>query len=56
MFNLTKSETLSGVEYWMSEIERCAPERTTIVLVGNQCDNEMDRKISHSEASVLKSL
>ena len=50
VFDLTNRKTFAGLSQW---IEDCREYCTLLVLVGNKCDQTLQRVVSHQEASVF---
>ncbi len=49
VYDVTDSDSFENVKNWMSEIEKYANENVCILLVGNKCDVDARRKVTHAE-------
>ncbi|KAF3918981.1 hypothetical protein ABW20_dc0109207 [Dactylellina cionopaga] len=52
VYDITRKETLSHVQHWLSDIKSLGEPHISIVLVGNKCDLSDRRQVSSSEAEL----
>lgn len=52
VFDLTKRQSYSHVDYWLEEIKKCASSDVSVILVGNKCDAFENRQVQQ-EAAVM---
>jgi hypothetical protein len=55
-YDVTDRETFKHVEIWLKDIEHYANENSVVFLVGNKCDEESKRQVSHAEAEVSRDI
>ena len=50
VFDITDKQSFEdAVNYWFGEIKTSCPPQTQILLVGNKCDLEINRKVTREE-------
>ena len=49
MYDITNIETFSSIKGWINSIEEIKPKGFPIILIGNKCDLESERKIPKEE-------
>ena len=49
LYDISKRESFESVNKWIKSINDVAEEKISIVLVGNKCDLEEDRKVTKEE-------
>ena len=49
VYSIADEKSFENVNKWMSQVHTRAPVDVKILLVGNKCDLESDRKISYEE-------
>ena len=49
MYDITNIETFSSIKGWIKSIEEIKPKGFPIILIGNKCDLESERKIPKEE-------
>jgi len=50
VYDITKKESFENIDKWISDIKSAAEENLSIILLGNKCDLEDQRKVSKEEA------
>uniref|UniRef100_A0A6B2LRE6 Uncharacterized protein n=1 Tax=Arcella intermedia TaxID=1963864 RepID=A0A6B2LRE6_9EUKA len=50
VYDITNLESFVNIPKWLGEIDRFASDGVVILLVGNKCDMEMERKVMTQEA------
>ena len=53
VYDITDRDTFDNVNNWISEIRTYADSKVGVLLVGNKCDNEGDRKVTYEEGASL---
>ena len=53
VYDVTDRDSFENVRQWMHEIERFANPGVCKILVGNKCDMEEIRKVTHDEGAEL---
>jgi small GTP-binding protein len=53
VYDITDRDTFENIRNWVSEIKEYADAKVSLLLVGNKCDNEEDRKVSFDEGKQL---
>lgn len=53
VYDITDRDTFENIRNWVSEIKEYADSKVSLLLVGNKCDNEDDRKVSFDEGKQL---
>lgn len=51
VFDLTDQESFDKLEWWHDQIKNNAEKNCVMIIVGNKCDLEEDRIISHETAT-----
>ena len=51
VYDITDLESFENVKNWMSEIEKFANENVCILIVGNKCDMDAQRKVTHAQGA-----
>jgi small GTP-binding protein len=46
VYDITDKESFVNVEKWLEETKKYANDNTLLILVGNKCDLEKERKVS----------
>ena len=46
VYDITDLQSFKDLNSWLIEIEKNAPRKVNIILIGNKCDLENERKIS----------
>ena len=49
VYDITNRQSFDDINFWLNEIEKIANKNTVILLVGNKCDLEDERKVSFQE-------
>ena len=50
VYDITRRETFDSVDRWIPDLRTNGDEQVTILLVGNKCDLEENRKVTKEEA------
>jgi small GTP-binding protein len=53
VYDITDRDTFENIRNWISEIKEYADSKVNILLIGNKCDMEADRKVSFEEGQAL---
>jgi len=53
VYDITDRETFENISNWMSKIQEHAESRVSVILVGNKCDRENERKVSRKEGEAI---
>jgi GTPase SAR1 family protein len=53
VYDITDRETFDNIRNWITEIKEYADSQVNILLVGNKCDIESERKVSYDEGEEL---
>ena len=54
-FSLTDKNSFNSIEFWLEQIsENCDPNKTSLVLFGNKCDDELNIDVKPEEINILK--
>ena len=49
VYDITNRQSFDDINFWLNEIEKIANKNTVLLLVGNKCDLEDERKVSFQE-------
>ena len=49
VYDITNRQSFDDINFWLNEIKEKANKNTIILLVGNKCDLEDERKVSFQE-------
>jgi small GTP-binding protein len=49
VYDITRPNTLDSVDRWINELKKSCDENITIILIGNKCDLESDRKVTKEQ-------
>jgi Ras-related protein Rab-11A len=50
VYDIAKQESFDNVDRWLSELRNHADSDVTVILIGNKCDMEADRRVSREAA------
>ena len=50
VYDITRKESFENIDKWISDIKSTSEENLSIILLGNKCDLEAQRKVSKEEA------
>lgn len=53
IYDITSMQSFNNIKNWLGQIKDNTNEKVRIVLVGNKCDYEINRKVSKAEAQKL---
>jgi len=53
VYDITDRESLEKIQKWIDEIQCNSQERPHVILIGNKCDLEEERKVSYEEGRSL---
>jgi GTPase SAR1 family protein len=53
VYDITERESFDNIRNWITEIKTYGDSKVNILLVGNKCDNEDERRVSYKEGSDL---
>ena len=49
VYDITNRQSFDDINFWLNEIKEKANKNTVLLLVGNKCDLEDERKVSFQE-------
>eukprot|EP01121_Diplochlamys_sp_Union-15-3_P012539 TRINITY_DN3769_c0_g2_i1.p1 TRINITY_DN3769_c0_g2~~TRINITY_DN3769_c0_g2_i1.p1 ORF type:complete len:216 (-),score=33.64 TRINITY_DN3769_c0_g2_i1:47-649(-) len=49
VYDITRRETFDHVASWLDDCRKCSTPNIVIILIGNKCDLETGRQVSHEE-------
>ena len=50
VYDITKKPTFENIDRWISDLKNSGDENLSIILIGNKCDLENERKVTKEEA------
>mmetsp|Transcript_9973 Transcript_9973/g.28038 ORF Transcript_9973/g.28038 Transcript_9973/m.28038 type:complete len:228 (-) Transcript_9973:88-771(-) len=50
VYDITKMESLEALQDWLDQVENHAPANCLKLMVGNKCDLDEEREVSHDDA------
>ena len=50
VYDITKKPTFENIDKWISDLKNSGDENLSIILIGNKCDLENERKVTKEEA------
>lgn len=53
VYDITDKESFNNINNWVNEVKRNAGTNITMLLVGNKCDMEIERAVTHKEGQDL---
>ena len=49
VYDITRKATFESVDRWLADVKGSSDNKLSIILLGNKCDNESERKVSKEE-------
>lgn len=56
VYSITNRDSFEEIEGWMEEIRKNTDESVIVLLIGNKCDLELERKVTYEEGAVNKKI
>ena len=50
VYDITDQRSFENINYWISELNRIAPQDMILLLAGNKCDLINDRQVEEEDA------